>query len=257
VLVLTGSGMAAAVRLRTVPVLEQRFRVLVLQPGHPAGVPAGRLIARLADEAVRLLDAEGAAAAHVYGLSFGGLIAQELVLRHPERVRRLVLAATSAGGSARTPPDERTAEFIRRRARMPVDEGLWAAVPYSYALATRRRHAARIGEDIASRARRPVDRTHHRVGRAAVMEHDACDRLHAVSAPTLVLHGNEDRMVPPRNAHDLAALIPGAHLRLLSDAAHLYPTDTPKGDAEVVRFLDEPAIGRPPRRSGHGRATRA
>ena len=172
----------------------------------------------------------------MYGLSFGGMVAQELVLRHPERVRSLVLGATSAGGRLRTPPAEGAADFIRRRAEMPADEGLWAAVPYNYALATRRRAADRIGQDVAARLRDPVPPEDHRVQREAVLEHDAAARLGAVAAPTLVVHGEEDLMVPPANAHALADAIPGARLHLVPDAAHVIPTDAPEADAEVLRL---------------------
>jgi pimeloyl-ACP methyl ester carboxylesterase len=251
VLVLTGAGMAAAVRLRTVPVLAAAFEVLTL---HAGGTGA---IERVADEAAAALAAAGHDAAHVYGLSFGGMVAQALAIRHPDRVRSLVLGATSAGGARRTPPDLRTAEFLRRRADMPVEEGLWAAVPYSYALATRRRHAMRIGEDIAQRRRQPVDPQHRRVQRAAALEWAAED-LHAIQVPTLVLHGAEDRMVPPDNGRALAAAIRGARELVLDDAAHLYPTDAPRADRAVMRFLrDRAATGRRPRRSGGGRAARA
>jgi 3-oxoadipate enol-lactonase len=237
VLVITGVGMAAATRLRTVPLLEDTFEVVMFEAGRPKAASPERVIARLADEAADALATAGVPAAHVYGLSFGGLIAQELALRHPEAVRSLVLAATSAGGDAYVPPDEDAQEFIRRRTDMPADEGLWAAVPYNYALLTRRRGAVRIGEDIAERVRRPVDRAHHRLQSSAAFEHDATGRLSEVTAPTLVVHGTEDRIVPPGNGRALAELIPDARLHVVDDGAHMLPTDAPQADAEVTRFL--------------------
>jgi pimeloyl-ACP methyl ester carboxylesterase len=122
---------------------------------------------------------------------------------------------------------------------MPVDEALWAAVPYNYALVTRRRGAVRIGEDIAARVRRPIDRGNHRAQSAAAFEHDATGRLHEVVAPTLVVHGTEDRIVPIDNGRALAELISGARLHVADDAAHMLATDAPQADAEVSRFFGE------------------
>jgi pimeloyl-ACP methyl ester carboxylesterase len=257
-LLVAGVGMAAVAELRTVPLLARHFDVLMLRAGHPQAASPSTLIRRLAADAARLLDDAGARAAHVYGLSFGGMVAQELALRDPERVRSLVLGATSAGGALRTPPDDRAGEFLRRRTQMPVDEGLWAAVPYSYALLTRRRRAERIGEDIAARRRRPVDGAHHAIQRTAAIGHDTGARLHAISVPTLVVHGEQDRLVPPANGRALAEAIPGARLHVAQGAAHVYPTDAPEIDGEVVRFLLEQPVRAPRRRrSGSARAARA
>jgi pimeloyl-ACP methyl ester carboxylesterase len=240
VLLLTGIGMAATVALRTVPVLAEHLRVLPHHAGVPArGAPDGDIVARLADEAAAVLDAAGEADAHVYGVSFGGMVAQELALRHPRRVRSLVLGATSAGGALRVPPEPAARDFIARRPSLPSEEGLWASVPYSYSQRTRRRHARRIGQDIAARRRAPVDRALHRIQRDAALAHDAAGRLHAIAVPTLVVHGDEDRLVPVANGLRLHDAIPGARLLLLREAAHLYPTDAPEADEQIAAFLCE------------------
>jgi pimeloyl-ACP methyl ester carboxylesterase len=141
---------------------------------------------------------------------------------------------------------------------MPVLEGLWASVPYSYATVTRRRRAARIGEDIAERLKSPLDREHHRVQRAAALSFDAVDHLPAISVPTLVVHGEEDRLVPLENGRLLAAAIPDARLHTLTDAGHLYMTDQPGADDEVIRFmLEHPPPVRLRGPSDSGRAARA
>ena len=104
-----------------------------------------------------MLDAAREESAHVYGLSLGGMVAQELALAQPSRVRRLVLGATTPGWSGGTSfLSESTLGFVERRAKMPPEEGAWASVPYSYGPTTRAEHADRIGEDILQRLRVPT-----------------------------------------------------------------------------------------------------
>ena len=216
VLLITGAGEAATARLRTVPVLGERHRVLTL---HVGGDPV-----QLADEAVTVLETAGVASAHVYGVSFGGVVAGQIATRHPDRVLRLVLAATPAG----TGPDASTRAFIERREHMPPAEAVWATVPYAYALATRRTAADRIGEDIAEALRLPLELDDDGAHAAPPAE---------IAVPTLVLHGAEDPLVPPANGRALAATLPRAeHLELVG-AAHHYATDDPDADREVLRFL--------------------
>jgi pimeloyl-ACP methyl ester carboxylesterase len=257
VLLVMGLGMAATGWWRTIPVLATRFRVIAFDnrgAGRSDCTPGPYKLTQLADDAVAVLDAAGEGSAHVYGISLGGMIAQELVLRHPERVRSLVLGATTPGGRRHEPPDDATLAFIRRRAGMPAEEGVWASVPYNYGSATRERHPERIGDDVVQRLRFPVGESGYRAQLTAAMRHDAGDRLGRVSAPTLVLHGSEDRMVPVANGRTLAEVIPGARLKVLEGAGHLYPTDEPRADLVVLRFLTRQ--GATPS-SGSARAARA
>jgi 3-oxoadipate enol-lactonase len=217
VLLITGAAEAATARLRTLPVLGRRHRVLAL---HVGGDPA-----QLADEAVAMLDAAGVESAHVHGVSFGGIVAQQIAVRHPDRIRRLVLAATPAG----VEPDVTTRGFLERREQMPPAEAAWATVPYAYALATRRGAADRIGEDVAEALRLPLELDESSTPSSAP--------LAGIAAPTLVLHGAEDLLVPPANGRALAAAIPGAELVELDGAAHHYSTDQPEVARRVLRFL--------------------
>ena len=110
---------------------------------------------------------------------------------------------------------------------MPAEEAVWASVPYNYGPRTRREHGDRIAEDIERRLRFPVEAEPYRAQLQAALGHDALDRLPGVEAPTLVVHGEEDRMVDPANARLLVEAIPGAQLVTWPEAGHLYPTDEP------------------------------
>src|SRR4051794_21145556 len=230
VLLIMGLGLPGDAWWRTVPVLAHACRVITFdnRGSGLAESPSGPLtIAGMAADAIAVLDAAGIERAHVYGISMGGMIAQELALAFPERVGSLVLGATSPGGAVATPPEAATLAFLARRAAMPDEEGRWASVPYVYSERTRRQGGARIGEDLARRrgyAFQPVGYSAQLMAAAA---HDAAARLSTISAPTFVVHGAEDRMVPAENGRALAAAIPGAELLLVDDAAHLYTTDEP------------------------------
>jgi 3-oxoadipate enol-lactonase len=241
VLLIMGLGMNATGWWRTIPVLaEAGFRVLAFdnrgvgrsdRPAGPYSVPM------LADDAVAILDAAGLERAHVYGISLGGMIAQEVALRHPARVRALVLGATTAGGNLGVPAGEATLAFFRRRGEMPAEEAVWASVPYNYSPRTRREHGDRIAEDIAQRLRYPIEPAPYLAQLEAALGHDAGARLGALELPTLVVHGEADVMVPPVNGERLAGVIPGAEHRTWPDTAHLYVTDEPAVDRHVAEWL--------------------
>lgn len=240
-LLVMGLGMTATGWWRTVPVLERAgFRVLAFDNrgvGRSSRPPGPYSVTQMADDCVAVLDAAGEAGAHVYGISLGGMIAQELVLRHPQRVRSLVLGATTPGGPDAVPLGDDVRAFFARRGELPAEEAVWASVPYNYGPATREHHAQRIGEDIAQRLRFPIERDGYLAQLAAALDHSALDRVPAIEHPTLVVHGDADVMVPPANGELLAGAIPDAELLLLPGAGHLFPTDAPQADEHVAEFL--------------------
>jgi pimeloyl-ACP methyl ester carboxylesterase len=245
VLLVMGLGMNATGWWRTVPVLcAAGLRVLTFdnrgvgRSDRPAGPYT---TAAMADDAVAVLDATAVQRAHVYGISLGGMIAQEIALRHPDRIARVVLGATTPGGDGAIPADGETLEFFQRRGQMPAEEAVWASVPYNYSTRTRAQHGDRIVQDIRQRLLYPIEPEPYAAQLAAALGHDAYDRLARIRASTFVVHGQEDVMVPPANGRLLANLIPEARLLELRGAAHLYPTDEPNADHEVAAFLTESA----------------
>ncbi len=242
VLLVPGQGMTVEGWWATTPVLSRSFRVIAFDnrdTGDSARVFLPYSVAQMAEDALAVLDAAGVERAHVYGISLGSLIAQELALRHPDRVCALVLGASSAGGYAAYKPSASSPAqtFLVRAGAMAPEEAEWAAVPYTYGERTRREHPERIAEDIAHRMASPPEPLAYIHQAAAVATHDAYERLNRISAPTLVVHGERDVFIPPANALVLAERIPSAQPRLWPDAGHMFTIDEPEADVEIARFL--------------------
>lgn len=163
----------------------------------------------MAYDALDVLRHVGYDAAHIHGLSLGGMVAQEFAIRAPHRVRTLVLGATTAGGTAVTP------------ARLST---MWSSL---------------------SGTQSPVPGVGSVSWRGALQQavaasmHDAGSRLGRVQAPTLVMHGGRDRLLPTENAEALARLIPGAQLHVLPEVGHFYPMKAPEAAQVVLDWMQQ------------------
>jgi 3-oxoadipate enol-lactonase len=252
VLLVAGQGMTVDGWWATIPVLARSFRVIAFDnrdTGRSSRLPWPYAVAHMAEDAVAVLDAAGEQRAHVYGISLGSLVAQEVALRHSDRVEALVLGASSAGGFAayKPSPSSFVQTFLFRAGTMGPEEAEWAAVPYTYAEKTRRLHPERIATDISHRLSSPPEALPYLHQGAAVAAHDAYERLNQMAVPTLVVHGEQDIFIPPANALVLAERIPGAQLRLWPDAGHMYIIDEPRADVEIGSFLMEHSAVQPAR----------
>jgi pimeloyl-ACP methyl ester carboxylesterase len=250
VLLVAGQGTTVDGWWATIPVLARSFRVIAFDnrdTGRSSRVPWPYSVAQMAHDAVVVLNAAGEQRAHVYGISLGGLVAQEVALQHPDRVQALVLGASSAGGFAAYWSSSFAQTFLVRAGTMGPEEAQWAAVPYAYADKTRRLHPERIVADIAHRVSSLPEPLAYLHQAAAVATHDAYERLNQMAVPTLVVHGEQDVFVPPANALVLAERIPGARLQLWPDAGHVYTIDEPQADWEIARFLLHHSAVRPAR----------
>ena len=240
-LLVNGLGSDHREWLFQLPAFAARFRV-VLFDNRGAGdsaVPQGPYTtAGMADDAAALLAAIGVGRSHVIGVSLGGMIAQELALRHPGRVERLVLACTSPGGDAAVRPSaEALSAFVRTPEGRPEEE-LRRMIPFLYTERFARERPAEIDAFVARRLRHPTSPAGHAAQLAAAIAHAAADRLPGIRARTLVIAGTDDRLVPPENSRRIASLIPGATLALLPGAPHrLFAENAEAFNREVFAFL--------------------
>ncbi len=196
----------------------------------PADAPF--TIADLADDALALLDAVGRESAHVVGISMGGMVAQEMALRAPDRIRSLLLGCTTAGG-----PDAFGAPGPGRLLEAMASGDRDRATRVAFEVNVSPGFAARPGElerfQTASLSRRvPVPVI--RLQAAAAFGHDARDRLASVTVPTLVVHGELDEMILATEGSALAAAVPGARLASWPDAGHLFWWEKPVEAAALV-----------------------
>jgi 3-oxoadipate enol-lactonase len=251
VLLVLGQGMSLETGWRTVETLSSSFRVLTFDHrdvGRSDRSPFPYVVAQMARDAIAVLDAANEPRAHLYGISLGGMVAQEIALGYRDRVGALVLGSTTAGGPLAIPQDPQALTFFARAGAMGREEAEWAAVPYSYGERTRRNHGDRIAEDIARRLSHETSALAyvpdtfaylHQVSAAAA--HITFNRIAQIAAPTLVVHGAQDRIQAPENARILASSIRGAELTLWPEAGHLYVTDEPKADRAIAGFLERHA----------------
>jgi 3-oxoadipate enol-lactonase len=225
--------------------LARDFRVLLFDNRGvgESDVPPGPYSTReMADDALAVLDAAGVDRAHVVGTSLGGMIAQELVLAHPERVDRLVLACTTPGGPRSYPLPERTARAFVAFQTLPREVGLRLMVENALADETVGARPELVEEIYAYRLEHPPPLDGWQAQAGAAFGFDVLDRLAEVRVPTLVLHGTADNVVDYRNSELIAGAIDGARLELFPGTGHLFFWEEPERVfGTVAEFLGEAA----------------
>ena len=212
--------------------------------GRSEPAPAGFTIGDLADDAVALLDALELPGAHVMGVSMGGMVAQELALRHPDRVRTLTLGCTYAGGEGSVLTDP---AIIQRLTQLFLSGRIGEAMQEGYRINVSAQYAAdpsHIEPFKRIAAELPATLEIMLAQAQAVQGHDTSLRLSQIRMPTLVVHGTEDQMLPVANAHAIAARIPDARLEILEGVGHLFWWEQPDRSAELVAELAAGATAR-------------
>jgi len=238
-ILIEGLGTATWLWWKQVPELAKHYRVIAYdqrgvgwsdKPDEPYTIPM------LADDLAGLMDALKIKQAHVLGISLGGFVAQEFALKYPERVRRLILCSTSFGGTHATPP----APDMVVALLTPVagEDDLRERVALSLSPAYAATHPEDVDHMVAARLDNPQPAYAYRRQLMSAATWTSEGRLGQILAPTLILAGTADTIVPPGNAELLATAIPHAEMRLLEGAGHLINVErTDEFSKEVREFL--------------------
>lgn len=189
---------------------------------------------QMADEAVAVLRAAGHARAHVMGTSMGGMIAQLVALRHPDIVERLVLLCTHMGGTAVAPPTPAAISIFSADRSLPTDALVRQSMRAITAPGFADRHPEAIEGLVALAVAQPTPPATFMRQLQAIMMSDRSDRLGAIRAPTLVVHGTEDPLVPAANGAALARAIPGARHVEIPGCGHMMSWEAPAALATIV-----------------------
>jgi pimeloyl-ACP methyl ester carboxylesterase len=194
----------------------------------------------LAADVLAVLDDAGLERPHVIGASMGGMIVQHLALAHAERLQSLTLCCTSArSGGRRGPPPWRMIASLGLRPVLGPGRTMRVVSPLLYSERTRHASPERLAEEFALRTADATPLPTAAAQFAAIARHDTRSRLGRLSLPALVLHGDEDQLVPPAAGRQLAALIPGAQFELLPACGHVLTTDCEQEAAGAIgAFLD-------------------
>lgn len=231
-LLVQGLGYAIWGWFRQVPDLAEHFRVIVFDNrgvGESSKVSEPYTVDDMADDAIAVLDAAGIETAHVLGVSLGGLIAQSLAIRSPDRVRRLVLLATHHGGPDAVPVPEETVRILTDPGEgLTPEERIRRNMPPAFRPGWTEEHPGEFDDVVRRRleaGQPPWDAYIAQVQAATTA--DYANRVGQIRVPTLVAAGEGDRVVPSENAKLLADKIPGARRELHPSGGHLVMMEDP------------------------------
>lgn len=237
-----GTGYDLWMWYRQLPVLSRRFRTLIYDnrgSGRSDKPPGPYTHGMNATDLTGLLDHLEWERSHVLGVSMGGFIAQEFALAHPERLDRLVLVATAFGGPGMVPVPPEALRALTPDPMLAPEQRIRQAMPIAFALPDwPRRHTEEFERIVRWRLAHPPTVESGLAQIMAGVQFNVEPRLGEITAPTLVVAGTEDHVVPPRNSELLAAAIPHARLDLIPAAGHLvFIEAADRFNADVMEFL--------------------
>jgi 3-oxoadipate enol-lactonase len=221
--------------------LQRSFRLVLIDnrgSGRSAGAAGSFSVHDMCRDVVQVLDDVGIETAHVMGASLGGMVAQDLAIRQPGRVDRLVLACTTPGWPFAYPMPMSSLRLMTGSRRLPSDMALRLVVENALSATTVAERPELVDRILAHQRAAGADPEAWHVQATAGARYVGSVRQRAIVARTLILHGAADRVVDPRNARLLASRISGAELVMFPGLGHLlFWEDPPAFAAAVAAFL--------------------
>jgi pimeloyl-ACP methyl ester carboxylesterase len=225
---------------------KKHYQVIVFDNrgiGKTQRSPAPYTVKTLADDAVGLLNHLGIDKAHILGMSLGGMVAQELAINYPEKVEKLVLVCTTTGDDEITNvhPDMLKALGLEEGDAQPDLRSLdfRQTTTAIVSLAFNKRLYRLINVPLVKLYMKLINMEGLKQQLEAVTGHSTGDRIHGIKAPTLVLTGNEDRLISPISSENIAGKIPDARLIKLEGGSHAFFMEMRKEfNREVLDFLN-------------------
>ena len=225
-----------------VPTLSRKYQLLVFDNRGIArsSDPGGAFSTRdMAADTAALMESAGIESAHLLGYSMGGMVAQEMALNYPEKIKGLILVATDCGITQRIKARPEVSRLFSQMVSLGTPEAKLAAAACLYAKHTFESNTKVIERYNEVSMRFPASQDIMTRQWAAVTQHDACSRLQSISSPALTLTGSEDVLIPPENAKIMAEMIPNARMSTIDDGGHLVLIEQPQQfNQAVIDFLD-------------------
>jgi len=229
---------------RQIPVLSKKYRVIAFDNrgvGRSDKPDIPYSMTMMAEDIAGLLDIIGVDASHIFGISMGGMIAQHFALNYPRKVLSLILGCTYCGGvhSIQPEPESVAALFdFESMKNMTPEEITRQAMPFLYSQEFIEKNPDIIEERVAKQLEYPTPDYGAMRQAGAIMGHDTYELLPKIELPTLVISGDNDRLIPVENSRILASRIPGAELAIIKGVGHeFFIEDAEEVNKTILDFL--------------------
>jgi pimeloyl-ACP methyl ester carboxylesterase len=243
IILLTGLGSKRQGWRNQLPVFGKEYRTLALDfrdVGDSDRVDQPYTVADLADDVAGMARALNIPRVHVIGISLGGYVAQNVALRHPDQVEKLILVSTSAGGATHIMPEASMLSMLTTVGASSADAGARFAYSRIMSPAYLGTHPDILDQIAEVAQHNPITQESYQRQLAAVLSGGVGAQVGNIIAPTLVIHGDADPLIPPQNGDYLARSIPGAKHIIYHGIGHVPIRECAEAfNRDALAFLNE------------------